>query len=196
MPSLHIEHAITDLDIWQNAFDSLHEVRRQAGVVAEVVRQPVDDPHRITLDLEFATLEHASAFLAFLQTQIWPVPENAPARVGTPTANILDTIAASDDATARGKPGWLTIVDWPGGRLETFAELQATHHDHDHTGLLARYCSQLPDSLRIVAVWDSEDAANQFFEQLPAANRVRLAPASDGTPSITAVAIHHSLHKG
>jgi hypothetical protein len=196
MPSLHIEHAITDLDTWQNAFDPLHEVRRQAGVVAEVVRQPVDDPNRIALDLEFDTLEHASAFLDFLQTHIWPVPENAPALLGTPTATVLDTIARSAEAPEQAKPGWMTIVDWPGGRLETFAELQATHHDHDHTGLLARYCSQLPDSLRIIAIWESEAAANQFFEQLPAANRARLAPATDGTPSITGTAIHHSLHPG
>lgn len=196
MPSLHIEHAITDLDTWQNAFEPLHEVRRQAGVIAEVVRQPVNDPNRVALDFEFDTLEHASDFLDFLQTHIWAVPENSPALVGTPTATVLNTIAHSAEAADQGEPGWVTIVDWPGGRLETFAELQATHHDHDHGGLLARYCSQLPESLRIIAIWESEAAANQFFEQLPDANRARLAPATEGTPSITGTPIHHSLHSG
>lgn len=106
MPSLHIEHAITDLDTWQNAFEPLHEVRRQAGVIAEVVRQPVNDPNRVALDFEFDTLEHASDFLDFLQTHIWAVPENSPALVGTPTATVLNTIAHSAEAADQGEPGW------------------------------------------------------------------------------------------
>lgn len=88
----------------------------------------------------------------------------------------------------------MTIVDWPGGRLETLAELQATHDDHEHAGLLARYCSQQPDSLRIVAVWESEAAARECFEHLPAANRARFAPG--GSPSITGIAIDDSLSAG
>lgn len=193
MPTLHIEHAITDLDTWQGAFEALHEVRRQAGVVAEVVRQPVDDPNRVVLDLEFDTTEHASAFLDFLQTHVWAVPENAPALAGIPTATVLDTVTLNAEAPDHGDPCWMTIVDWPGGRLETFAELQATYHDHDHSGLLARYCSQLPDSLRIIAIWEAEALADQFFEQLSPANRARLAPATNGTPSITGAPIHDSL---
>lgn len=75
---------------------------------------------------------------------------------------------------------WITIVDWPGGRLETFDLFDASHDDHDHAGLAARYCSQLPDALRIVAIWESEKAAERFFENLPADNTARLAP--NGAP--------------
>ncbi len=96
MPTLHIDHAISDLTVWRGAFDPLGEVRRQAGVTQEVVRQPVDDPHRIIVDLDFDTLEHAEAFLDFLQTSIWAVPANAPALVGSPSAVILETVLASD----------------------------------------------------------------------------------------------------
>ena len=83
---------------------------------------------------------------------------------------------------------WLTIVDWPGGRLETFDLFDATHEDHEHSGLTARFCTQLPDVLRIVAVWESEDAAKRFFENLPAENKTRLAP--HGAPARSSFPAH------
>ena len=89
-----------------------------------------------------------------------------------------------------GEPAlaWITIVDWPGGRLETFDLFDASHDDHDHTGLTARYCSQLPDALRIVAVWESAEAAERFFDSLPADNKARLAP--DGPPARSSFPAH------
>jgi hypothetical protein len=96
MPILHIDHAISDISVWRDAFDPLREVRRQAGVLHQVVRQPVDDPHRIVVDLEFDTLENAEAFLEFLVSSIWATPANAPALVGQPTAVILETVLADD----------------------------------------------------------------------------------------------------
>jgi hypothetical protein len=92
MPTLHIDHAISDLTVWLGTFDPLQEVRRHAGVLHETVRQPVGDPHRIVLDLEFDTLQNAEAFLEFLVSEIWATPANAPALVGPPTAVILDTV--------------------------------------------------------------------------------------------------------
>lgn len=83
---------------------------------------------------------------------------------------------------------WVTIVDWPGGRLETLDLFDASHDDHDHAGLTARYCSQLPDALRIIAIWESEKAAERFFENLPPDNKARLAP--DGTPVRSAFPAH------
>jgi len=96
MPTLHIDHAISDLTVWREAFDPLQEVRRQAGVLHEVVRQPVGEPHRIVVDLEFDTVENAQKFLEFLTKDIWATPANAPALVGSPTAVILETVLADD----------------------------------------------------------------------------------------------------
>ncbi len=96
MPTLHIDHAISDLEVWRAAFDPLKEVRRQAGVLHETIRQPVDDAHRIVVDLEFDTVANAEAFLAFLTTSIWATPANSPALVGSPTAVVLDTVLAND----------------------------------------------------------------------------------------------------
>ena len=44
MATLHIEHRITDFDIWSSAFDRFADVRRDAGFRAQRVQRPVDDP--------------------------------------------------------------------------------------------------------------------------------------------------------
>jgi len=89
MPTLHIEHRITDLPTWISAFDRLREVRRQAGVNAETVRHLHGDEQFIVIDLEFDTSEQARTFLQFLETQVWAVPANSPALVGSPDARVL-----------------------------------------------------------------------------------------------------------
>ncbi len=92
MPSLHIEHPITDLKTWTSAFAAFAEMRRQAGVSAETVRRPQGNDAFVVIDLEFDTTDQAHAFLHFLETQVWAVPENSPALAGTPDAKILETV--------------------------------------------------------------------------------------------------------
>jgi hypothetical protein len=94
MPTLHIEHQITDLATWLSAFNRFAPARRQAGVQAERIQQPIDDPGYIVVDLDFATIDQAEAFLRFLK-DLWAIPENAPALAGTPTTMILNEIAIS-----------------------------------------------------------------------------------------------------
>jgi hypothetical protein len=93
MPTLHIEHAITDLVTWTRAFSALAEVRHQAGVHTETVRHPAGDEKFVVIDLEFATFEQAQAFLVFLETKVWAVPANSPALAGSPEARILEPVA-------------------------------------------------------------------------------------------------------
>ena len=90
MTTLHIEHPITDYDTWRTAFDSFADVRRQAGAVAERVARPVDDPHYIVVGLDFDTTDHATAFLHFLETQVWASATTAPALKGRPRTAILE----------------------------------------------------------------------------------------------------------
>lgn len=90
MPTLHIEHPITDFDAWSSAFNRFAEARRRAGVRAQCVQRPVDDPVYIVVDLEFRTRGEAEAFLQFLKSQIWGVPENSPALAGDPQTMILE----------------------------------------------------------------------------------------------------------
>lgn len=95
MPSLHIEHPITDLKTWTSAFVAFAEVRRRAGVRAETVRCPAGDETFVVIDLEFETTDQAHAFQHFLETQVWAVPANSPALAGTPEARVLETVSAT-----------------------------------------------------------------------------------------------------
>ena len=95
MPTLHIEHAIVDFDLWSAAFTRFADVRLRAGVTAHRVQRPVDDPRYVVIDLDFATAEEAENFLGLLRTKVWSSSENAPALVGTPQARILEPVAAN-----------------------------------------------------------------------------------------------------
>jgi hypothetical protein len=94
MPTLHIEHPITDLETWLSAFNGFADARRQAGVLGESVQRPVDNPEYIVVDLDFGTVEEAEAFLGFLRDGVWAIPENAPALAGAPETMILERVVS------------------------------------------------------------------------------------------------------
>ncbi len=90
MPTLHIEHAITDFDVWREAYGRFAAQRRSAGVSTERVSRPVDDPNYVLIGLDFQTTDQAAQFLAFLQEQVWGTG-NAPALAGKPITRILES---------------------------------------------------------------------------------------------------------
>lgn len=89
MPTLHIEHAISDLDAWLGAFARFEGARRDAGVTAHRVSQPADDDKHIVIQLDFDSIEDAESWKDVLETRIWTDPEVAPALAGTPRARVL-----------------------------------------------------------------------------------------------------------
>ena len=90
MTTLRIEHEITDYATWREAFDRGAPFREQAGVQHYTIRQPVDDPGYVLIDLDFAGPEQAAGLLQMLRDNIWSNPQNSPALVGQPQARILD----------------------------------------------------------------------------------------------------------
>ena len=92
MPTLHIEHPVTDLAVWRAAFDRFADRRHQGGVSAERIQQPVDDEHYVVIDLDFPTREEAERFLGFLQSTVWASRDSSPALAGTPQTRILETV--------------------------------------------------------------------------------------------------------
>ena len=92
MTTLRIEHAIHDYQTWQQAFDSFAEARVKAGVRSFAIRQPVDDPKYLMLDLEFDTQAQAEAFADFLHQHIWFSPASSPALAGAPQTRILGVV--------------------------------------------------------------------------------------------------------
>ncbi len=95
MATLHIEHPITDLQIWLGAFTRFEEARKRAGVRAQRVRQPVDDDKYIYVALDFDSVEEAAAFKTFLETTVWDSADASPALVGTPTARVLTEVSTA-----------------------------------------------------------------------------------------------------
>lgn len=90
MPTLHIEHAIIDFNMWKAAFDRFSEFRKQSGVLGHRIQRPVDDPNYVVIDLDFQTATEAERFCEFLREKVWTSPENAPALAGPPHTKILD----------------------------------------------------------------------------------------------------------
>jgi hypothetical protein len=89
MPTLHIEHPISDLDTWLGAFNRFADARRDAGVIAQRVCQPVDDNEYIVVQLDFRTVEAAQEFKSFLETVVWQSKDLSPGLAGTPQARVL-----------------------------------------------------------------------------------------------------------
>jgi len=92
VPTLHIEHPITDLSTWLGAFSRFEEARRKAGVRAHRVRQPVDDDKYICVDLDFDSVEEAAAFQKFLETNVWSSRDASPGLAGDPRARVLTDV--------------------------------------------------------------------------------------------------------
>jgi hypothetical protein len=93
MPVLHIEHEISELEVWLDAFKKDAPAREAAGVTRTEVYQPADDPNYVVINLSFETLDAATRFRELLINQIWSSPDWAPALVGPPTARVLEDVA-------------------------------------------------------------------------------------------------------
>jgi hypothetical protein len=98
MTTLHIQHPVTDFDTWTSAFNRFADTRRDAGVRAQRVHRPIDDPNYVVIDLDFDTAEEAQSFRAFLTTRVWANPENSPGLAGTPETMILEPAAIQEHA--------------------------------------------------------------------------------------------------
>lgn len=92
MPTLHIEHAIIDFELWNTAFERFAQHRREAGVRQHRIHRPVDDPKYVVVDLDFDTADEAQRFLEFLQTRVWTSTASAPALAGRPQFKILEPV--------------------------------------------------------------------------------------------------------
>ena len=92
MATLHIEHPITDLPTWLEAFGRFAQAREKAGVRAERLHHPVGDENYICVELDFDAVEQAEGFKRFLETQVWTSPEASPALDGTPKARVLTEV--------------------------------------------------------------------------------------------------------
>ena len=96
MTTLRIEHPISDFQVWKTAFDGFAEARANAGVLGFMIRQPVDDPQYLMLDLEFDTADRAEAFARFLKQHVWSSVAASPGLAGTPRTRILQLVPSPE----------------------------------------------------------------------------------------------------
>jgi hypothetical protein len=92
MATLHIQHPVTDFDTWTSAFSRFADARLAAGVRAQRIHRPVDDPKFVVIDLDFDSPADAQSFRQFLTTNVWAHPENSPGLAGTPETMILESV--------------------------------------------------------------------------------------------------------
>lgn len=85
MVVLRIEHPVPDYERWKATFDADPLGRAAAGVRRHRVFRSVDDPDRVTIDLEFDTRDEAEALLARLR-ELWKGVDV----VRSPTGHIFD----------------------------------------------------------------------------------------------------------
>jgi hypothetical protein len=109
MPTLHIEHAISDYETWSVAYARFAARRQSAGVVSERVSRPADDTRYVLVDLDFDTLDQARAFEQFLREEVWARPESSPALRGDPVTRLLEPAprlsSTGGTAPRRGRAG-------------------------------------------------------------------------------------------
>ena len=93
MPILRIHHAVSSFDAWKRAFEA-DPLGRKAGEVRRYqVHRSVADPNFVMIDLEFAALDKAQAFLEKLR-QLWSGPARAVMR--NPEAWIVETVESKE----------------------------------------------------------------------------------------------------
>jgi hypothetical protein len=89
MPTVRIEHSVSNFEEWKRTFDGDPADRKGSGVRRYQVLRSKDDPHLVMIDLEFDTAPRAEAFLHAMET-LWAGP--AKAIIRTPRARVFDVV--------------------------------------------------------------------------------------------------------
>jgi hypothetical protein len=87
MPTLQLEHAIKDFEMWKAAFDRDPIDRHGMGVRRHRVFRPVDDPQYVVVD----TTVEAEACRDALG-RLWSSSEAAPALIGSARVRIVERV--------------------------------------------------------------------------------------------------------
>ena len=97
MATLRIDLEVKDYDLWHTAFGKDAGGRSRHGAQRHRIFCAAGDDHQVSLDIDFPTVGEAERFLTVLRTQVWPSPDKAPAKVGAPSARIIEMVEAADD---------------------------------------------------------------------------------------------------
>lgn len=90
--TLHIEHPISDLKTWLEAFGKFAEARQKGGVRAHRIYKPLEDDKYIVIDLDFDTIDEAERFNRFLELNVWSSRQASPGLAGKPQIRVLERV--------------------------------------------------------------------------------------------------------
>jgi hypothetical protein len=93
MPTVRLEHPISDFDLWKAAFDRDPIDRAGSGVVAHRIYRPADDPAYVMVDLDVESHAAAERVCEALE-RLWQSREAAPALAGATRLRVVDTVEA------------------------------------------------------------------------------------------------------
>ena len=82
--------------MWWTALGKAAAGPGRRGARCHRIFQAADDEHRVSLDIDFSTGAEAEQFLAVLRDEVWPSSDKAPAKIGAPSARIIDMVEVED----------------------------------------------------------------------------------------------------
>jgi hypothetical protein len=94
--TLRVELEVRDYDLWRGAFEKDAGGRARSGARRYRIFRPVDDEHRVMVDLDFDTTAAADAFLTIMRNEVWPDRDKAPAKVGAPTTHVIELVESEE----------------------------------------------------------------------------------------------------
>jgi len=91
MATLHVENTVRDFDEWKAVFDKFDRFRAEKNMRAYRMSRQVDDPNQVIIDLDFDSLEDATAFRGALE-QIWQTPQSKEQLIAHSTPQLYDVV--------------------------------------------------------------------------------------------------------
>ena len=101
MTTLHVENTVRDFASWKAVFDKFDRFRGEQRVRSYRMTRAVEDPNHVMIDLEFDSLEDATAFRGALE-KIWETPQSKQQLVSHGTPELRDLV--EEKTLAPGRP--------------------------------------------------------------------------------------------
>lgn len=91
MATLHIENTVRDFESWKAVFDKFDRLRADQKMRSYRLSRHVEDPNEVTIDMDFDTIEDATAFRGALE-KIWATPQSQEQLVAHAAPRLLDLV--------------------------------------------------------------------------------------------------------
>lgn len=91
MITLHVETQVRDYESWKEVFDKFDRFRAEQNVRSYRVARDFEDPNSVTIDMEFDSVEDATAFRGALE-KIWATPQSQEQLVSHRTPQIQSLV--------------------------------------------------------------------------------------------------------